>query len=91
MPKTLDGTLDTFSLADLLQWLEINGLSGRVTISRGEERRTIFVKGGAVVFVSSRRCPSRQSKRQSDTSAPETGVPAEPERTRAPSWEFLRR
>lgn len=59
MPKTLDGTLDTFSLADLLQWLEINGLSGRVTISRGEERRTIFVKGGAVVFVSSNRPEER--------------------------------
>ena len=59
MPKTLDGTLDTFSLADLLQWIEINGLSGRVTISRGEERRTIFVKGGAVVFVSSNRPEER--------------------------------
>lgn len=55
MPKTLYGTLDTFSLADLLQWLEINGLSGRVTISRGEERRTVFVQNGAVVFVSSCR------------------------------------
>lgn len=59
MPKTLDGTLDTFSLADLLQWLEINGLSGRVTISRGEERRTVFVKDGAVAFVSSNRSEER--------------------------------
>ena len=59
MPKTLNGTLDTFSLADLLQWLEINGLSGRVTISRGEDRRTIDLKDGAIVFVSSFRPEER--------------------------------
>jgi hypothetical protein len=59
VPKTLNGTLDTFSLADLLQWIEINGLSGRVTISRGEERRTIDVKNGAIVFVSSHRPEER--------------------------------
>jgi hypothetical protein len=59
VPKTLNGTLDTFSLADLLQWLEINGLSGRVTVSRGEERRTVFVKSGSVVFVSSYRPEER--------------------------------
>ena len=59
MPKTLSGTLDTFSLADLLQWLEINLLSGRVTISRGEERRTIDIKDGAIVFVSSLRPEER--------------------------------
>lgn len=53
MPKTLSGTLDTFSLADLLQWLEMNRLSGRVTILRGEDRRTVDVKDGAIVFVSS--------------------------------------
>ena len=53
MPKTLSGTLDTFSLADLLQWLEINRLSGRLTISRGEDRRVIDLKRGAIVFVSS--------------------------------------
>ncbi|HYN44260.1 MAG TPA: DUF4388 domain-containing protein, partial [Thermoanaerobaculia bacterium] len=46
VPKTLNGTLDTFSLADLLQWLEINRLSGRVSISRGEDRRTIDLKDG---------------------------------------------
>ncbi len=59
MPKTLSGTLDTFSLADLLQWLEINRLSGRVTVSRGEERRTIDLKDGAIVFVSSLRPEER--------------------------------
>jgi len=59
VPKTLNGTLDTFSLADLLQWLEINRLSGRVTISRGEDRRTIDLKDGAIVFVSSLRPEER--------------------------------
>jgi hypothetical protein len=59
VPNTLSGNLDTFSLADLLQWLEINRLSGRVTISRGEERRTIDLKDGAIVFVSSQRPEER--------------------------------
>jgi hypothetical protein len=59
VPKTLSGTLDTFSLGDLLQWLEINRLSGRVTISRGEERRAIDLKDGAIVFVSSLRPEER--------------------------------
>ncbi|MFI5197296.1 MAG: DUF4388 domain-containing protein [Thermoanaerobaculia bacterium] len=53
MARTLSGNLDTFSLADLLQWLEINALSGRVTVWRGEVLRTIDLKGGAIVFVSS--------------------------------------
>ena len=55
MSKTLSGNLDTFSLADLLQWLEINALSGRVTLRRGDLVRTIDLKEGAVVFVSSSR------------------------------------
>lgn len=59
MPTTLSGTLDTFSLADLLQWLEINGLSGRVSISRGEVKRTIDLKGGQIVYVSSSRPDER--------------------------------
>lgn len=59
MSKTLSGTLDTFALADLLQWIEINRLSGRLTISRREERRMIDVKDGAIVFVSSVRPEER--------------------------------
>ncbi|MEO6323328.1 MAG: DUF4388 domain-containing protein [Thermoanaerobaculia bacterium] len=59
MSKTLSGTLDTFSLADLLQWLEINALSGRVTVTRGDVKRTVDLKAGAIVFVSS----SRQEER----------------------------
>lgn len=53
VPKRLSGTLDTFSLADLLQWLEMNRLTGRVTVLRGEDRRTLDVRDGAIVFVSS--------------------------------------
>lgn len=59
VPTTLSGNLDTFSLADLLQWLEMNGLSGRVTITRGDIRRTIDLKTGAIVFVSSSRPEER--------------------------------
>ena len=59
MSKSLSGTLDTFALADLLQWIEINRLSGRLTVSRGEDRRMIDVKDGAIVFVSSVRPEER--------------------------------
>jgi hypothetical protein len=57
--KTLSGNLNTFSLADLLQWLEINALSGRVTLRRGDLVRTIDLKEGAIVFVSSSRPSER--------------------------------
>ncbi|MBL8111871.1 MAG: DUF4388 domain-containing protein [Acidobacteria bacterium] len=59
MPKQLSGSLDTFTLADLLQWLEINGLSGRLAVSRGEVRRTIDFKGGSVAFVTSTKPDER--------------------------------
>jgi hypothetical protein len=59
VPKTLRGNLETFSLADLLQWLEINALSGRVTVTRGDVKRTIDVKKGSVVYVSSSRPDER--------------------------------
>jgi hypothetical protein len=57
--KTLSGNLNTFSLADLLQWLEINALSGRVILRRGDLQRTIDLKEGAIVFVSSSRPSER--------------------------------
>lgn len=66
MAKTLGGNLDTFSLADLLQWLEINALSGRVTIQRGDVKRTIDMKRGAIVFVSSSRADERLGSFLSD-------------------------
>ena len=57
--KMLSGNLDTFSLADLLQWLEMNALTGRVTIARSGVRRSIDLKHGAIVFVSSTRPDER--------------------------------
>jgi hypothetical protein len=57
--KTLSGNLDTFSLADLLQWLEMNALTGRVTIARSGVRRAIDLKHGAIVYVSSTRPAER--------------------------------
>ncbi len=59
MAKTLSGNLDTFSLADLLQWLEMNALTGRVTIARSGVRRAIDLKHGAIVYVSSTRPAER--------------------------------
>jgi hypothetical protein len=59
VPKTLCGNLDTFSLADLLQWLEINALSGRVTFTRGDVKRTIDLKRGSIIYVSSSRPDER--------------------------------
>jgi hypothetical protein len=59
VPKTVRGDLDTFSLPDLLQWLEISRQSGRVTLTRGPVRRSIDLQGGAIVFVSSTRPDER--------------------------------
>ncbi|HKC24793.1 MAG TPA: DUF4388 domain-containing protein [Thermoanaerobaculia bacterium] len=59
MPKTLCGNLDTFSLGDLLQWLEINALSGRVMFTRGDVKRTIDLKRGSIIYVSSSRPDER--------------------------------
>lgn len=47
------GELDRLHLGDLLQWLQMGGLSGRLTLGgAGRERRLDFVDG-RVVFVSS--------------------------------------
>jgi len=59
VPKTLTGNLDTFSLADLLQWLEINALSGRLTVTRGDVKRTIDLQKGSIIYVSSSRPDER--------------------------------
>ncbi len=57
--KFLRGDLDTFSLPDLLQWLEVSRQSGRVTLSHGAIRRSIDLKEGKIVFVSSTRPEER--------------------------------
>ena len=57
--KSLRGDLDIFSLPDLLQWLEVSRQSGRVTLSHGAIRRSIDLKEGKIVFVSSTRPEER--------------------------------
>ena len=46
------GRLEVFGLADLLQWMELNRRSGRLTLTRGHDRRTLDWKDGEIVYVS---------------------------------------
>src|SRR5712692_1717934 len=46
------GRLEVFGLADLLQWMELNRRSGRLTISRGADRRTLDWINGELNYVS---------------------------------------
>ena len=57
--KYLRGDLATFSLPDLLQWLEFGRQSGRVTLTHGPVLRTVDVKDGEIVFVSSTSAQER--------------------------------
>src|SRR5262245_16410396 len=50
--EQLRGRLDIFSFADLLQWMELNRRSGRLTVSRGPDRRAIDWKDGEIAYVS---------------------------------------
>ena len=52
MAENLRGRLEVFSFADLLQWMELNRRSGRLTISRGPDRRTLDWRDGEIVYVS---------------------------------------
>ena len=52
MADQLRGRLDIFSLADLLQWMELNRRSGRLTVSRGSDRRMLDWHDGEIVYVS---------------------------------------
>jgi hypothetical protein len=52
MAEQLHGRLDIFSFADLLQWMELNRRSGRLTVSRGPDRRVLDWKDGEIVYVS---------------------------------------
>jgi hypothetical protein len=49
---TLQGDLSTFGFPDLLQWMELNQRSGRLTIVRENDRRVIDWKDGDIVYVS---------------------------------------
>jgi hypothetical protein len=46
------GRLEVFGLADLLQWMELNRRSGRLTVTRGHDRRTLDWKDGEIIYVS---------------------------------------
>lgn len=52
MAENLRGSLEVFSFADLLQWMELNRRSGRLTISRGSDRRVLDWRDGEIVYVS---------------------------------------
>jgi HD-like signal output (HDOD) protein len=52
MPEHLRGRLEVFSFADLLQWMELNHRSGRVTVARGPDRRALDLRDGRIVYVS---------------------------------------
>jgi hypothetical protein len=46
------GHLSTFGFADLLQWMEMNRRSGRLTLMRGKDRRVVDWKDGEIAYVS---------------------------------------
>jgi HD-like signal output (HDOD) protein len=52
MAEHLRGSLEVFSFADLLQWMELNRRSGRLTVSRGSDRRVLDWRDGEIVYVS---------------------------------------
>jgi hypothetical protein len=52
MSEQFSGTLEVFGFADLLQWMELNRRSGRLTLSRGSDRRALDWRNGEIVYVS---------------------------------------
>jgi hypothetical protein len=52
MDRHLKGRLEIFGFADLLQWMELNRRSGRLTLTRGRDRRLIDWRNGEIVYVS---------------------------------------
>src|SRR5437899_12475486 len=52
MGEHLRGRLEVFGFADLLQWMELNRRSGRLTGSRGADRRALDWQDGEIVYVS---------------------------------------
>jgi hypothetical protein len=51
MTEHLRGRLEVFGFADLLQWMELNRRSGRLTLSRGSDRRSLDWRDGEIVYV----------------------------------------
>jgi HD-like signal output (HDOD) protein len=52
MTDQLSGRLEVFGFADLLQWMELSRRSGRLTLSRGSDRRALDWRDGEIVYVS---------------------------------------
>ena len=48
----LRGRLRVFGLADLLQWMELNRCSGRLSVARGTDRRRLDWINGELIYVS---------------------------------------
>jgi hypothetical protein len=48
----LRGRLEVFGFADLLQWMELNRRSGRLTLWQGRDRRVLDWRDGQIVYVS---------------------------------------
>lgn len=46
------GRLEVFGLADLLQWMELNRRTGRLTLTQGRDRRVLDWRAGELVYVS---------------------------------------
>lgn len=46
------GRLEVFSFADLLQWMELNHRSGRLTLKQGRDQRVLDWRDGQIVYVS---------------------------------------
>jgi hypothetical protein len=52
MTEHMRGRLEVFGFADLLQWMELNRRSGRLTLARGTDRRALDWTDGEIIYVS---------------------------------------
>jgi len=52
MKSRLTGPLEVFGFADLLQWMELNRRTGRLTLEYGRDRRILDWRDGQIVYVS---------------------------------------
>ena len=52
MKAKLTGRLEVFGFADLLQWMELNRRTGRLTLESGRDRRILDWREGQIVYVS---------------------------------------
>ncbi len=52
MNPRLTGRLEVFGFADLLQWMELNRRTGRLTLEHGRDRRILDWREGQIVYVS---------------------------------------